>query len=351
MVDRLPLDAQTVYAELVALLSAIEAERGWSNLAGSFSEKRIRGGDYVYFQYSDPGGKRRQISIGRANPAIRAIVERHGAGRNQLEEAESSLQRLGKLLAAAGATVLPHGPARVLHALADAGMFRLGAVLIGSHAFSMLGNALGVRWTEAAWRTQDVDIAAHVQIGTPPIDVDVPATLDSLSKGFLPVPQLDPREPSTTFMVRGKELRVDLLTPGREGQESPVPIRRFRAAAAPVKHLSLLIDDAWPAPAVHSRGAMLVLLPTPARMALHKLFVSQTRSLAQQTKSAKDLLQAALLLEVLHEDRIDDLVSTSEVFVRSGAVVTAKLRRALQTVERRYPSARGGVEVVRAHLA
>jgi len=82
---------------------------------------------------------------------------------------------------------------------------------------------------------------------------------------------------------------VDLLTPGAMGHEDPVFIPRFRAAAAPVKYLSLLIDEAEPAPAIYPRGAVLVDVPTPARLALHKLLVSQTRSLVQQTKSGKDL--------------------------------------------------------------
>lgn len=39
--------------------------------------------------------------------------------------------------------MLPHGVVRVLVALTDSGMFRLGAVLIGGYGFTLVGNALG----------------------------------------------------------------------------------------------------------------------------------------------------------------------------------------------------------------
>jgi hypothetical protein len=57
--------------------------------------------------------------------------------------------------------------------------------------------------------------------------------------GFVPVPQLDGTQPSTSFKVRGKPLRVDLLTPGSDEADEPVYIPRFRAAAAPIRFLSL----------------------------------------------------------------------------------------------------------------
>ena len=38
-------------------------------------------------------------------------------------------------------------------------MFRLGAVLVGTHAYVVLGNVLGTRW-KSSLRTQDIDLAA-----------------------------------------------------------------------------------------------------------------------------------------------------------------------------------------------
>ena len=350
MFQRHPEDTQTLYAELSTLLLGLDGERGWSHLAGSFSTKSIAAGDYVYFQYSDPGGTRRQLSIGRHTKALATVLAQLKGLRERHLDELATIERLARLLQAAGATILPHPVARVLGALADAGVFRLGGVLVGSYAFALVGNALGVDWPQVAWRTQDVDVAGHLQIAAPSLQADVPGALESLQMGFLPVPQLDPRHATTSFKVRGQQLRVDLLTPGREGQEAPVFIPRFQAAAAPIKYLSLLLDGAMPAPAVHPRGAVLVLVPAPARLALHKLLVSQMRSLVQQTKSSKDLHQAALLLEVLAEDRPGDLEATAEAFAKSGPMVTGRVLRGLAAAVKRWPEAGPGGEMVKAVL-
>ena len=41
----------------------------------------------------------------------------------------------------------------------DGGVFRLDGVLVGTHAFLVLGNILGVPWDGGSIRTQDIDIA------------------------------------------------------------------------------------------------------------------------------------------------------------------------------------------------
>ena len=93
----------------------------------------------------------------------------------------------------------------------------MDGVLVGTQAFLVLGNVLGVRWGGGSLRTQDIDIAAEatMSIAFPGPGSDIPGVLESLQMGFLPVPQLDPRKPSTSFVVRGKGLRLDLLTPLR----------------------------------------------------------------------------------------------------------------------------------------
>ena len=178
----------------------------------------------------------------------------------------------------------------------------------------------------------------------------MPGTLESLEMGFVPVPQLDPAQPSTSFRVRGKQLRVDLITPGRESDLEPIPIPRFKAAAAPIKHLSIAMEGAQPALAVDGATATLVVVPAPARFALHKLLVSRTRSIPQQAKSGKDLRQAALLLEVLGEDRPDDLEAAAEAFVACGPGVTKKVLRGLDVAVKSWPVAEGGAHIVRKRL-
>jgi len=350
MIDRLPEDAQTLHSEMLASLIALESERGWSHLSGSFTTKVVKGSEYVYFQYSDPGGAKRQFSLGRRSAALDEIIAGYGTQREHHASDTAVIERLAGLLRSAGLAMIPHGPSRVIRALADAGVFRLGGVLIGSYAFQILGNLLGVRWPAAAWRTQDVDIAGHLQVAMPQLQADVPKALDSLRMGFVPVPQLDSRLPSSSFRVRGKQLSVDLITPGGERDVNPIFIPRFNAAAAPIKFLSLVMNDAQPAAAVDN-SAILVVVPAPARFALHKLLVSQTRSLIQQTKSGKDLHQAALLLEVLAEDRPGDLEMAVDAFKKSGPAVIRKVVRGLDAAVKRWPDEGSGVSFVRSLLA
>jgi len=84
---------------------------------------------------------------------------------------------------------------------------------------------------------------------------------------------------------------------------------------------------------------------------MHKLLLSQMRSAPQQAKSQKDLHQAALLLEVLGEDRPDDLEQVARTFPASGDTVTKKVLRALAAAVKRWPEAQGGAAVVRSGLS
>lgn len=109
---------------------------------------------------------------------------------------------------------------------------------MGTHAFTVLGNLLGVKWTHSALKTQDVDIAF------PQEKADIPQVLDQLEMGFLPVPSFSPGQFSASFKVRGKSLRVDFLTHGRGSQKAgPIPIPRFGVAAQPLPFLDFLMES------------------------------------------------------------------------------------------------------------
>lgn len=54
-----------------------------------------------------------------------------------------------------------------------------------------------------------------------------------------------------------------------------------------------------------------------ARYALHKLWISSRRPVAEQTKAAKDLRQAEALLDLLLEDRPGDLLAAWDVLRRA----------------------------------
>jgi hypothetical protein len=233
-VQHLPLETQTIYAELLDRLTALDTRRSIGQAPGSFVAKTVKGQQYWYFQHSEPGGIQRQVFVGRKDAALDRVVARYHEDRAALRDDTASVERLCAIFRAGGALITDAPSARVLKALADAGVFHLGGMLVGTHAFVVLGNLLGASWSGGALRTLDIDLAAHptLDVALPPLDGDLPGVLDQLEMGFLPAPPFDHRQPSTSFMVRGAGLRVDLLTAARgRRQTGPVPIPRLRAAA------------------------------------------------------------------------------------------------------------------------
>ncbi len=81
--------------------------------------------------------------------------------------------------------------------------------------------------------------------------------------------------------------------------------------------------------AVIDGGGVLVNVPHPARFALHKRMVSRERDVTAQSKVAKDLAQAAQLLEVLMDERPGDLSRAWEEVERRGRGWVKRVRRAL----------------------
>lgn len=336
--NRLPLETQTLYAELIDRLTAYEADRAIGHVPGTFVSKTVKGQEYYYFQHSEPGGTKKQTYIGRRDDVLDAVVRRFTEEREHTEHDRDAITRLVTLLRAGGGITTDAPTARVLKALADAGVFRLGAVLVGTHAFVALGNLLGVRWSGGALRTQDVDLAAepHLSVAVPLLTTDVPDVLEGLEMGFLPVPGLDPRSPSTSFKVRGQGLRVDLLAPSKTESGKPIRIPRFSAAAQPLRFLDYVMESPVRA-AVIDGGGVVVNVPDPARFAFHKLIVASSRPAAMQTKREKDLFQAGQVLEVLLEDRPGDVTAAWDALAMRGPEWKVRVTESLLGLQRLYP--------------
>ena len=142
---RQPQEIQTLYAELSERLAAYEAARSFSSLSGSFATKRISGSVYWYFKTSETASGQREYSVGPDTPATRSIIEAYQKGRAATEEVENAIARLCAMLRQGGAMLTDTVSAKVISGLGSAGVFQLGAVLVGTHAFIALGNVLGVR--------------------------------------------------------------------------------------------------------------------------------------------------------------------------------------------------------------
>ncbi|HEX7830572.1 MAG TPA: GSU2403 family nucleotidyltransferase fold protein [Thermoanaerobaculia bacterium] len=146
---------------------------------------------------------------------------------------------------------------------------------------------------------------------------------------FVAVPELDAREPSTSFNVRGRDLRVDLLTPGSRESARPVLLPHLNAAALPLPGLEYLLTGATQAVVISGTG-VLVNVPSPARFAVHKLWVAQRRNVSEHAKARKDIRQAGQILEVLLEDRRNDV---DEAFGALTPSMVRLVRRSCATLD------------------
>jgi hypothetical protein len=320
----------------VERLQARAATRTVADLSGSFVTKTVKGSEYCYFKTSVPSRGQVEYYLGPDSPALRAVAEAHRSGKLAEAAEDAGIADLSGMLRAARAMLLDSASARIVPALADAGVFELGGVLVGTHAFLAIGNVLGVRWGRGT-RTQDLDIAApkNLSLVVPRLETDVPSVLDSLGMGFLPVPGLDPRKPSTSFKIRGRDLRVDILTPLEKGPErGPVRIPRLNVAATPLRFLGFLLEDPVVTAALDG-GATLVRVPDPARFALHKLLLSARRPVSEQTKATRDRAQAAELLDFLVAERPNEIRAAVKKLRASYPSAVRFVRQGAQRLEER----------------
>lgn len=337
----LSLTARTLYAELRELALAVGATEHMGDTPGAVVGKQVKGSAYLYYQYRDLDGRTRQTYLGPDDDRTRTLAASLANPRGSRADDLRRLDELRAVFVAAGGSAMEHAPLRVLQAFANAGVLQPGigqAVLVGTHAFNVLGNLLGVRWASRL-QTQDIDIAGEADVDLAIRDPVAPAPdiLARLNMGFIPVPTLDPRAPSTSFRVRGQELRVDLLAPlvGKP-RSGPVFVPALNSMAQPLRFLDYLLADIEPVAVIGRRLLLLVNAPVPERFALHKLVVSESRTAAFAGKAQKDRLQAMQMLEVLLEEAPDGLAAATADLVARGKGWSDKLKAALRKAPRSY---------------
>jgi len=301
---RLPETVQVLYAELFDQLQQKEKDLHLP-VGGSFVSKRIGAGVYWYLQRHQQG-RRTQTYLGPETPEL---VQQIGAAREQQADVKRRRQ-LVSMLSAGGAASESASFTAVLEVLSDCFVFRLGGVLVGSQAFMCYANMLGVRFDADSLRTADIDVAEDARISVAvarQASLDILDRLKSVEPRFAAVPELDPRDPSTSLKVRGSDLRVDFLTTTARGvRKKPVPLPHLQVAAQPLEGMDYLIEKTTKAVVVGGSG-ILVNVPLPARHALHKLWVARERPVSEQTKARKDIRQAQQVIEVLLADRPEDI--------------------------------------------
>jgi len=289
----IPLMLQTVYADLLdragasAFAAAFPAD-------GAFVVKMQRGRRYWYFQQSTANG-RSQKYVGAETPALLARIAAHRQARTYQRDQRS----LVAMLVRSGHLPRPLPQiGNLVAALADAGVFRLRGVLIGTVAYQTYAAMLGVRLPATLVQTADVDMAQFSDVSAAIGDATQPVldVLRAVDPSFRPVPHISRRHAVSYQAASG--LRVDFLPPNRgRATEEPQPLPALLTDAQPLRFLDFLIRDPEPAVLLHGTG-VLVSVPAPQRFALHKLIVARRRR-EGDAKRDKDIRQAQALLDVL----------------------------------------------------
>lgn len=294
---------QTTYAELLERCANAAFSDSFPT-AGAFIKKTVRGHAYWYFQLPTSEG-RSQKYVGPETPELLERIARHRQARDDQRERRALASTLVRSFG------LPRpipNLAKIVAALARAGVFRLRGVLVGTVAYQTYSAMLGMKLPGQAIRTGDVDIAQFRNISVA-VEEETPPVLEVLKEvepTFEPVPNLHGGK-AVSYQAKGG-LRVDFLTPN-EGPDTdiPEPLPSFHTDAQPLRFLDYLIHDPEPAVLLHEAG-VYVLVPAPQRYAIHKLIVSRRRT-SGTAKRDKDVGQAQALLEALARTRPLELES------------------------------------------
>jgi hypothetical protein len=295
-VIQLPLAAQTAYAQLLETLQSHDMQRSVSDAPGSFNRKEISGKPYWYYQYRDLDGKVCQVYLGPETVALNALIARRGNPAQAVDDAQ--IKALAQAAETLGCMTVSNPHLVIIRRLADAGFFRAGGILVGTHAFLTAGNMLGVRWADSS-RTQDLDFAhagKSMQVALhSDAKLDLGDVIDSLGMGFVPASSLQGVRGGRWVHPKEPGFVLDFLTPMDRSEQELVHVKAFNAEFQALRFMEFSLEDIQSAAVFTRTQASLVNVPNPARMAVHKLIVSGLRPAAQRTKANKDIAQAAAL--------------------------------------------------------
>lgn len=287
--------------------AATERQREvFAGTAGSVLERENATGFRFYaHQFYGPDGKKKEKYL--AGPVGTVEADKAAESlRLRIAETKGLVPTL-RLLGREGFAITDPKTLATVATLHNRGLFRAGAVLVGSHAYGVILNRLGAR--AAAWTTTDIDIARGERLSGG--RVDLLATLRESGIDFVEVPELDRKRPATSFKEPGRSgLVVDLLATTNQDRPILVEVPELHAHAAGLPDLAYLLEETQPGALLGREGSCAVRVPVPERFAVHKVLVSSRRR--RNPKSEKDLLQAAVLSAILAESQSGALESAIE---------------------------------------
>jgi hypothetical protein len=292
----LSLGAQTSYAELYNLTQSVERVR-FATMRGSFRRRIIKNKTYVYFNFRDTDGQVRSAYVGPDSERVQRLISEFE--QDQVADRLAALAQRSRACMALGCTSVLDKHCRVIRKLASYGLFRVGGVLIGIHAFVAVANMLGIRWTSGK-DTASVGLAHDGRA----ISVALPADLElsrsdaitSLEAGLLPIQEFSGKTAAQDRNPHNPELSIRLVAPGvRLGEGKLAP--GLGIEPAPEKFTEFLLEGTAQGVVLAKSGACLVNLPDPARIAIYNIIVYGERTRTEQAESSEGLVQAEALIE------------------------------------------------------
>lgn len=313
-------------------------DAGVSELRGTPKLKTIGGRRYWYDRYR-LGTEVMDRYIGEDAPALRERLARHAEIAQGLKENERQRARLMRVLRAEGYLMSDARTGAAVSAMARAGVFRLGGTLVGTQAFRLYEGELGVRiGLDEAAVTDDIDVASFERLSVVLGDsVEQPLAEVFAQLKFEPSPSLEPGR-VWRWRQTDRTTLVEFLTPSFSDDEGIRDLPALGVSAQSLHFLNFLIAEPIQAPLLY-RSGVLVQLPRPERYAIHKLIVADRRRDGPDAlKARKDRAQARFLIEVLSEERPEDLAEAHAAALASGpawrARLSATLARMPETAER-----------------
>ena len=329
----LSLTGQSAWQDLLRLLKeeAVLDIRGKPTL-------RLQGGRGYWYDRYRVGDRIIERYLGDDTEDLRHRLDRQEALRTLAKGRQVETARLVRLLRSEGYLTpdLPTG--QILTAMARAGVFRLGGMIVGTHAFRHYKGVLGVRvGADQAARTNDIDIASFEPLSVAVQDQVDPAMADVFSGlEFEPLPSVDERKVWRWRQTRQQTL-VEFLTPSLDDEQGLRDLPALGVSAQSLHFLNYLIAEPLTVPLLYRSGA-LIQVPRPERFAIHKLIVSERRrGFDALQKAQKDRSQAAFLIRVLSEEDPHALAAAHGDALAKGPAwrdaITAALMRLPETAK------------------
>lgn len=300
-----------------------------SDIRGTPTKITVKGRMFWYDKHR-VGNEMAQRYIGPDTDELRSRLEKLDALKAERETRRRERTRLVRILRAEGYASTDQKTGSLLSAFSNAGVFRLGGTLVGTVAFRHYEGELGVTLGfDHLAQTDDIDIASFERLSFAIGDVVEKPLADVFGElKFRPMPSLDNHQ-TWKWGQSSSETLVEFLMPAQRDEG----IRKLPAlgvSAQALRHLDYLLEEPIPAVSLY-RSGVLVRIPRPERYAIHKLIVAERRQGGPDAlKARKDRAQADFLIQVLAEDRPDELREAFEQAISRGPKWETRVRASLR---------------------